>query len=196
MWSFLVAYNPLRVTQGRNPLFVIHPMNYFWYVPGYLLRFCQCGHPGIRTVDIYRLMLSVAAWLPLTSMSSSRSAHTVITPEYADFPIPLTPIPSGLNPSNGTQEIFLSIFCLTEWIYSDNHLCLLCSVYVMKIHLFLAVPNSLITNNQGYRECSRPQREFGYCCCWEALLGPPSIIEGSNFAQTGFWNFFGLSTTL
>jgi len=50
------------------------------------------------------LMLSAAAAsFPLASMSS-RGAYTAITPEYADFAVPHTPIPSGLKPSSSRSR--------------------------------------------------------------------------------------------
>ena len=35
---------------------------------------------------------------------SSRSTYTAITPEYANFPSPPSPIPSGLNPSSSRLQ--------------------------------------------------------------------------------------------
>jgi len=35
---------------------------------------------------------------------SSRNTYTAITPEYADFPVPHTPIPSALNPSSSRRH--------------------------------------------------------------------------------------------
>ena len=41
--------------------------------------------------------------ISLSSMSS-RSAYTAITPHYATFPTPHSPIPSGLNPSSSRLQ--------------------------------------------------------------------------------------------
>ena len=47
---------------------------------------------------------------------------------------------SAYSHSNGTHKIFLSTLCLTEWIWPDNHLSLLCSVYVVKLPLISSSP--------------------------------------------------------
>ena len=66
-----------------------------WYVPSHL-PLCFTGAVLAFGPRVYS---EVAASFSLTSMSS-RNAHTALTPEYTDFPISHTSIPSGLNHSS------------------------------------------------------------------------------------------------
>lgn len=65
-----------------------------WWIPhGPLL--CSCHYGCVAN--------KAAASSSLNSMSS-RNTYTAITPEYADFPVPHTPIPSALNPSSSRRH--------------------------------------------------------------------------------------------
>ena len=73
---------------------------------------------------------------------SSRNAYTAITPEYAAFPIPHTPIPSGLNPLRGAS----SRFQRSELEYDE-----LSSVQDIpsRLHIWLASAKDFVERNAG-----------------------------------------------
>ena len=100
------------------------------------------------------------------------------------------------------SSYLLSNFCLTEWIYPDNYLCLLCNIYVInQVSLISCSPELIYCYYYyyylGLRRRSQTlywvQREFDYCCCLEVLLGLPSPDQPFNFGSKIFSRrFFGL----
>ncbi|KAF8810383.1 hypothetical protein BYT27DRAFT_6493655 [Phlegmacium glaucopus] len=72
---------------------------------------------------------------------SSRNAYTAITPEYADFPIPHTSIPSGLNPSSSKPHAEDH----EEYIPSDEGE----GTVPSRIHSWLASANGVRQRNTG-----------------------------------------------
>ena len=89
-------------------------------------------------------------------------------------------------------------FGLMEWIYPDNHLCLLCNIYVIIQVSLISCSPKLIYYYLGLWRTSPTlcwvQREFDYCCCSEVLLGPPSPDQSFNFVLKRFLSrrFVGL----
>ena len=77
-----------------------------------------------------------------TCMSSSRSAYTAITPEYANFPTPHSPVPTGLKPSFSRLQ-------------SEEHEAFVLSVeeegnIPSRIHNWLASAKNVVQRNTGF----------------------------------------------
>ena len=88
-------------------------------------------------------------------------------------------------------------FCLMEWIYSDNHLCLLCNIYVINEFRLSRSPKLIYYCYLGLRRRSQTlywvQREFDYCCCSEVLLGLLLLrLFNCSILANVFRRFFGL----